>query len=144
MSVDISAHSLKKIPSIKEFKEFLGEKVKENLKEKCHNLQFKQRGKRSLWVGCKGLWKRGCWFFFDKNSVCATTNAGRSGADATLQEVGISELVKTYGGEIFDHQSMSSNIFNKETNQWEKIEIEYTNSIIDIAEARMLHKKSKR
>lgn len=125
MSVDLSAHSLKKIPSIKEFKNFLGEKVKENLKEECHNLQFKQRGKKSLWVGCKGLWKRGCWFFFGENSVCATTYAGRSGADDVLQDIGISELVKKYGGEIINDDFSKSWIFNKDTNRWEKIEIQY-------------------
>lgn len=128
MSVDLSAHSLKKIPSIKEFKEFLTEKVKENLKEECHDLKFKQDGNKALWAGCKGLWKRGCWFFFGENSVCATTYAGRSGSDAALQDIGISELVKEFGGEIVNDDFTASWTFNKDTSEWEKLKIEYSDT----------------
>lgn len=127
MSVDLSAYGLKKIPTIKEFKVLLKEKVKENLKEDYHSLQFKRKGKKSLWVGCKGLWKRGCWFYFGINSVCATTYVGRSGTDAVLQDIGISELVKEYGGEIINDDFTASWTFNKNTNKLEMIEIEYVN-----------------
>lgn len=125
MSVDLTAHGLNKIPTVKEFKIFIKQKVKETLKEDCHNLEFKREGKKSLWVGCKGQWTRGCWFYFGDNSVFAKTYAGRSGADGALQEIGISELVKEYGGEIINDDFSASWTFNKETNSWEKLEIEY-------------------
>jgi len=126
MSVSLSAYSLNKTPSTKEFKKFLEERVKDSLKKRCHELQFKQRGKKSLWVGCRGQWKRGCWFYFGENSVCATTYASRSSADCALQNLGISELVKEFGGEIINDSFTTSWTFNKKKNEWEKIEIEYT------------------
>ena len=128
MSVSLSAYGLSKVPTIKEFKTFLKEKVKENLKEEYHDLQFRRNADKSLWVGCKGQWKRGCWFYFGENSVCATTYAGRSGADGALQDLGISELVKEFGGEIVNDSFTTSWTFNKKKNDWEKIEIEYSNS----------------
>ena len=125
MSVDLTAYGLREIPTIKVFKAFLKEKVKEILKKECHDLEFKQKGKKALWVGCKGLFKRGCWFFFGENSVCATTYAGSSSADGALQDVGISELVKEFGGEIVSDDFSASWTFNRKTNKWEKLEIEY-------------------
>lgn len=124
MSIDLSAHLLKKAPSIKYFKKFISEKVKDSLKKECHDLKFKEE-KKSLWVGCKNNYSRGCWFYFGEYSVCATTYAGRNGADSALQDIGVSELVKKYGGEIYNPQSSASHTFNNKTDKWEKIEIEY-------------------
>lgn len=128
MSIDHVAYDLGKRLSIKEFKEFLSKKVKEILKEEYRNLEFKQDGKSSLWVICKEQGEGGCWFYFNKNSLCATTYFGRNGADLALQTIGVEELVKKYGGKVLSEDFVTSWIFNGESNKWEKETVEHRGS----------------
>jgi hypothetical protein len=118
MSVTLSADGLSKRPSIEQFKNFLLRAVRKHLTKDCHELEFKQEAKNSLWVGCKSLWSRGCWFSFNDNGVSCITYSGRSPADMALQDVAVHELVKKYGGTVFDPQNYVIHKYDMRTKDW--------------------------